>query len=216
MWVIAVAVVGALIVLTVRAFHNEAEFLQDWEKALSPWGVDTLRELEQRLEGESRMAEYAFGRAFAARASGSPEEAIRMLEVALEIVERTSPEMVALLREMSNASRMAAALSRVDPLPTRGFQLRTLSTLAVGAAVAHQMLFSPTGRFRLRAYVLQRGVQVTTRFLLDSTRRIRLESQANDREWERIAAARADLQTLAVQSLLTFRILVTSLAAQAR
>lgn len=216
MWVIAVGVVGALLVLAIRAFNNQSELLRDWDRALTPWGLDSYRELEQRLEGEARMTEYAFRRAFDARAAGSPDEAIRMLETALEIVERTSPDMLSLLREMSNASRMAAAISSIDPLPARGFRLRALSTLAVVAAVVHQLLFTASGQFRLRSYVLQRGIGVATRFLLEDAKRLRLEDRGSNSEWDRIAAARADLQTLTTQSLETFRILVMALAAQPR
>ena len=216
MWVIAVGVLGALLVLAIRAFNNQSEILRDWERALTPWGLDSYRELEQRLEGEARMTEYAFRRAFDARAAGSLDEAIRMLEAALEIVERTSPDMLSLLRQMSNASRMAAAISRVDPLPTRGFRLRALSTSAVVAAVVHQLLFTATGQFRFRSYVLQRGIGVATRFLLEDAKRLRLEDRGSDVEWNRIADARADLQTLMSQSLQTFRILVMSLSAQPR
>lgn len=63
------------------------------------------------------MAESAYKRAFSARAAGSSEEAIRLLDVALRVVERTSPDRVALLREMVVVSRMAAAVSPVAPLP---------------------------------------------------------------------------------------------------
>jgi hypothetical protein len=111
---------------------------------------------------------------------------------------------------------MAAAISRVDPLPARGFRLRSLSTLALMAAVVHPILFTPTGRFRFRSYVLQRGIGVATRFLLEDARRLRMQDAASEDEWTRIAAVRADLQTLMAQSLQTFRILVTSLAAEPR
>jgi hypothetical protein len=216
MWVIAVGVVGALLVLLIRAFNNQAEILRDWENALAPWGLESYRELELRLDGEARMTEFAFRRAFEARTAGSAEEAIRMLEAAVEIVERTSPDMIKLLRQMSNAARMAAAISRVDPLPARGFRLRSLSTLALMAAVVHPMLFTRTGRFRFRSYVLQRGIGVATRFLLEDARRLRMQDAACEDEWNRIAAVRVDLQTLMGQSLQTFRILVTSLAADTR
>ena len=216
MWVIAVGVLGALLVLIIRAFNNQAEILRDWENALAPWGLESYRELELRLDGEARMTEFAFRRAFEARTAGSPEEAIRMLEAAVEIVERTSPDMIKLLRQMSNAARMAAAISPVDPLPARGFRLRSLTTLAVGAAVAHQVVFTAAGRFRFRSFVLRRGIGVATRFLLEDAKRLRTEDRGSSVEWDRIADARADLQTLTTQSLETFRVLVMSLAAQPR
>jgi hypothetical protein len=214
MWVIAVAGLGVLVVLLVRAFNDDAEILRDWDRMLSPWGRDMYRELQDRVEGEARMAEYAYERAFMARAAGSVEEAVRLLEVGLRVVERTSPEMVTLLREMAVASRMAAAISPVEPLRPQSFRLPRLSTMAVLAALAHQLIFSAAERFRLRAYVLQRGFGLTTRFLLKTTERIRERRLGADPDWERIAAARADLRTLSSASLQTFQVLLRSLSVE--
>lgn len=211
MWVIAAGFLGVIVVLVVRTLSDQREILADWDRVLSPWGADAYRELEQRIEGEAKMAEYAFKRAFSARAAGSAEEAVRLLDVALRVVERTSPDRVALLREMVVVSRMAAAISPVAPLQAREFRLPRLSTLAVFAALAHQMLFSTSERFRLRAFVLRRGFGMVSRLLLRSTERIRAGNHG-DPEWDRIAAARADLQTLSNQSLRTFHALLTSLS----
>jgi len=214
MWVILVAALGVLVVLLVRAFNDDAEILRDWDRVLSPWGRDAFRELQERVEGDARMADYAYERAFTARSAGSIEEAVRLLEVGLDVVERTSPEMMTLLKEMAVASRMAAAISPVEPLRPQSFRLPRLSTMAVFAALAHQLLFSAAERFRLRAYVLERGFGLTTRFLLQTTRRIREHRKGADPDWERIAAAREDLRTLSTASLRTFQMLLTSLSAE--
>jgi hypothetical protein len=214
MWVIVVAALGVFVVLFVRALNDDAEILRDWEKVLSPWGRDMYREMQERVEGEARMADYAYERAFMARNAGSIEEAVRLLEVGLDVVERTSPEMVTLLKEMAVASRMAAAISPVGPLRPQSFRLPRLSTMAVFAALAHQLLFSTSERFRLRAYVLERGFGLVTRFLLQTTTRIRQRRTTADPDWERIAAARADLRTLSTASLRTFQALLMSLSAE--
>jgi hypothetical protein len=160
------------------------------------------------------MADYAYERAFAARNAGSLEEAVRLLDVGLDVVERTSPEMVTLLKEMAVASRMAAAISPVEPLRPQSFCLPRLSTMAVFAALAHQLLFSAAERFRLRAYALERGFGLVTRFLLQTTKRIRARRTSADPDWERIAAARADLRTLSTASLRTFQALLMSLSTE--
>jgi hypothetical protein len=214
MWVIVIAALGVLVVLLVRALNDDAEILRDWDKVLSPWGRDAYRELQERVEGEARMADYAYERAFTARNAGSIEEAVRLLEVGLDVIERTSPEMITLLKEMAVASRMAAAISPVEPLRPQSFRLPRLSTMAVFAALAHQLLFSASERFRLRAYVLERGFGLTTRFLLKTTKRIREHRTGADPDWERIAAARADLRTLSLESLQTFQAPLMSLSVE--
>jgi hypothetical protein len=214
MWVIVVAALGVLVVLLVRAFNDDAEILRDWERVLSPWGRDAYRELQERVEGDARMADYAYERAFMARNAGSIEEAVRLLEVGLDVVERTSPDMMTLLKEMAVASRMAAAISPVEPLRPQSFRLPRLSTMAVLAALAHQVLFSAAERFRLRAYVLERGFGLATRLLLQTTKRIQENRTTAEPDWKRIAAARADLRTLSTASLRTFQTLLMSLSAE--
>jgi hypothetical protein len=211
MWVIVVAAIGVLVVVLVRVLNDDEEILRDWDTVLSPWGREMYRELQDRVEGEARMADYAYERAFLARNAGSLDEAVRMLEVGLRVVERTSPDMVILLRDMAIASRMAAAISSVEPLRPRSFALPRLSTMAVFAAFGHQLLFTASERFRLRAYVLQRGFGLATRILLTTTKRIREQRANADPDWEDIAAARADLRTLSTASLRTFQALLASL-----
>jgi len=63
--------------------------------------------------------------------------------------------------------------------------------------------------------VLRRGFGVVRRFLLDSTQRIRAGAPTAS-EWERIEAARADLQTLSTESLQTFHVLLSSISAESR
>lgn len=216
MWVIAAGILGGLLVLALSGLRNQAQILTDWEMVLSPWGADAYREVEERVEGESKMAEYAYRRAFTAREAGSTEEAIRLLEVGLRVVERTSPDMLTLLRGMAVVSRMVAAVSPIPPLRPLDFRLPQLSGLALLGAVAHRLLVSTAERFRLRAYVLRGGFGVARRFLLSSTERIRARRPDADPAWDRISAARADLRTLSTESLQTFHALLRSLAAEPR
>lgn len=216
MWIIAAGVVGGIVVLLICGLSNQAQILRDWEMVLSPWAEDVYRELGERVEGESKMVEYAYGRAFKAHAAGSTEEAIRLLDVGLRVVERTSPDMITLLRGMAVVSRMATAVSQVSPLHPWAFQLPQLSGMALLSALGHNLLVSTAERFRLRAYVLRRGFRVVTRFLLSTTERIRATREHADPAWERIAAARADLRTLSTESLQSFHALLRSLAAEHR
>lgn len=108
------------------------------------------------------------------------------------------------------------ARSMPEQLCPREFRLSRLSSLAVLTVLVHQLLFSTAERFRFRAYVLQRGFGTATRFLLRSTERIRARTRRADPEWDRIAAARADLRTLSTLSLQTFHALLTSLSVEPR
>jgi len=214
MWVIVVGALGVLVVVIIRTVHDDAEILRDWDKMLSPWGREMYQALERRVEGDARMVDYAYERAFMARNSGSIEEAVRLLEVGLQVVERTSPEMVSMLREMAVASRMAAAISPIAPLRPQSFRLPRLSTIVVFAALAHHFLLTAAERYRLRAWALERGFGLVRRLLLQSTRRIRENRVDPHPDWDRVAAARADLRALSAASLRTFHALLMSLSAE--
>lgn len=215
MWLIAWMLLGGLLVLVLSGRRNQAEMLRDWQMVLAPWGADVYRELEERVEGESRMIEFAYRRAAEARAAGSAEKARQLLDVGLRVVERTSPDMMTLLRGMGVVSRMAAAVAVVAPLSPWAFRLPQMSGLTLAAAFGHHLLVSTAERFRLRAYVLRHGFGIIKRFLLSHTARIRARHKAPDADWERIAAAREDLRTLSAESLRTFHALLQSLGAEA-
>jgi len=213
---ILVGVAGGLALLAIRGLVDQAQVMRDWEMVLSPLSIEVYQQLERRVEGESKMMDYAYKRALRARAAGSMEEAHRLLDVGLRVVERTSPDMITLLRGMAVVSRMASAVAPVKPLEPQAFRLRELSGLALLAGISHRFVVSTAERFRLRAFVLRRGFGLIRRFLLSSTERIRDQRKGAEMEWERVAAAREDLKRLSTESLQTFHALLLSLAAEQR
>ena len=216
MWVVAAGIFGGLLVLLLRGLQCQRDTLQDWDVFLSSWERETCDELGKRVDAQARMAAFALDRAMASRAAGLDAEAMRYLEVGGRVLERTSPDIITLLRSMSVVSRMAAAIAPVEPLGSGEFRLARLSGLVGVARVAHHFLVSTAERFRLRTYVLRRGFGIVTRFLVRTASRIRVRGLSADPHWDRVASARADLRTLSNESLRTFRALVVSLAAEQR
>lgn len=212
---IAVGVIGGLIVVIISGLRNQERIIREWEMALSPWGAEVYRELGERVAHETRMAEYAYRRAFTARDKGSVDEAIRLLDVGMRVVERTSPDMITLLAGMAVVSRMATAVAKVSPLQPWAFNLRRLSGVALVGAIGHHLLVSTAERFRLRVFLLRRGFLIVTQFLFSTASRLRSRHVHGD-EWDRIAAARNDLRTLSDESLHTFHALLLSLSAEHR
>jgi hypothetical protein len=104
----------------------------------------------------------------------------------------------------------------VEPLRPRDFRLPELSRLARVSGILHRLAASTAERFRLRTYVLRRGFRLVPRLLLSSTQRIQSQEVAANGDWDRIAAAREDLNTLSAESLQTFHTLLLSLAARER
>lgn len=60
---IAVGLFGEALALVLAGVRNQAAVLRNWEILLEPWGQDVYRELEDRVESETGMADYAYRRA---------------------------------------------------------------------------------------------------------------------------------------------------------
>lgn len=209
MTLVLLSVAGGLLVLVLCSRYDHASVLRDWETALAPWEENTYRTLERRVEGESRVADMTYGRAFAALEGGSREEALRLLEIGVRLVQRTSPDMITLLRGMSLLSRMVTVVGPVRALRGRDFRIAELASLAAFGQLVHYVLVTTGERLRLRVFVLRKGFGVALALLFKSTARLR--ARDDDEDWDRIAAARADLQTLSAESLRTFHALLLSL-----
>ena len=98
----------------------------------------------------------------------------------------------------------------------QGFRLAQLASLAYLNQILHRFLVSTAERYRLRVYILGRCFGLATRYLLHSTKRIATQEPESEREWEQIQAIRQDFQTLTDESLLSLKVLLTSLAGERR
>jgi len=214
--VIAVSVVVCLVLLYLDGRRRERAVLRDWELVLTPKGERTYRWMESRVHSDLLLANLTYTRAFSARDVGSVDEAHRLLDVGCKLIEQFAPTMLRSLAAMAVLSRMVAAMAPVRPLRPRKFRLRQLANLAYLNQFVHHFLVSTSERFRLRVTILGRGFALLSRIALRSTDRIRTGSPDGDSEWQQIEAVRKDLHTLSDESLETFRILLTSLAAERR
>src|SRR6266851_784833 len=163
MLLIAGAFLSTLIVLVVRGLRDQARVLRAWQMVLPPWGIEVYHDLEQQLEGDSKLADLVYTKAFNARAAGSTDHAVLVLDVGIGLVGRKSSDMVTLLRGIAETSRMAEAVSPVEALRAGDFRLRELSSLAFVAGILHRFTASTAERFRLRTYVLRQGFRLVPR-----------------------------------------------------
>ncbi len=214
-WMIAFSVLGALALLYVDGRRNEAAVWRDWELLLTPRGERAYREVEERVQDELAVADLTLKQALAARRLGSTEEALELLDAGYEMIEGFAPDMRALLAHMSAFSRMVAAMAPLPPLRPGDFRLGDLVRLAWLSRALHHFLVSTAERFRLRVYVLRRGFQVATHYLLSSRRRLDLQP-AGEAPWQGVQDAHSDLHALSNASLESFRALLASLAAEPR
>src|SRR5207245_2700818 len=163
-----------------------------------------------KFDDDMQMADYAYGRAFAVRELGSVNEAIRLLGVGYEVIEKMSPDLTRLLSALTVFSRMVSAMTPVVPLRPANFRLGQLVSLAYLNRFLHNFLVTAAERFRLRVFILSQSVGITLRFLFRSTERIKEERSATTTAWDDVAAAHHDFHALADESLESLKMLLAS------
>ena len=196
-------------VLYFAARRNERATLHDWELVLTPKGEESYKALERKVRSDLTLSDVVYERAFTEKARGSEDEAIRLLDVGCKLIESFSPTMVRSLAAMAVLSRMVSAMTPVKPMRPLDFRLRQMTNLAQVGRFAQHLMRTNIERFRLKMQILARGFRLLSRMMFAATYRA-------EPAWETIQAARQDMQTLAYESLDSFRNLLIALDAQDR
>ena len=213
-WAIPLSIVAGLVLLYLVGRRNERAVWRDWELVLTPKGQAVYRTIEERVDTELALMTTAYSNAHHDEQVGSFEEARHLLQIGHQVIERFSPSMMRLLAITLAFSRMVAAMAPIEPLRPGDFHLRQIVSLAYLNRILHQFLVSTGERFRLRVYILGQGFGLATRYLMRSTERILHHRADVDQEWEQINRIQGDLHALSVESLKSFRTLLTSLTAE--
>jgi hypothetical protein len=199
---------GALFVLAWGRFNQKS--WKEWEQLMGPEAEAIYGRAKGKFDEDMTMADYAYGRAFAVRELGSVNEAIRLLNVGYEVIEKMSPDLTRLLSALSVFSRMVSAMTPVTPLRPANFRMAQLVSLAYLNRFLHNFLVTAAERFRLRVFILSQSVGITVRFLLRSTERIKAERNATTTAWDDVAAAHHDFKAVTDESLESLKMLLAS------
>jgi hypothetical protein len=70
--------------------------------------------------------------------------------------------------------------------------------------------------FRLRLFILSKGIGITSKHLFYSTRRVIMRRSEDEREWEQIDAIRHDMGRLTQESVESFRWMMSAISAHSR
>ena len=196
-------------ILVIDGRRRERVLAREWELILTPRGEHAFRKFEDDIQAQLGLASITYNEAEEARSRGDLDVAKRLVDEGCQLIEEFAPRMVRALAAMAVLSRMAAAVAPERPLRPRDFRLAQLVHLAQISRFFHYLLVTTAERFRLRVYVLQRGFRTVAALAL----RWR---ETSPRSWDGVDAANHDVGTLSNESLLTFRTLLVSLAAERR
>jgi hypothetical protein len=208
------ALVGGLVLLFLLGRRDERRVRKDWELVLTPKGQRIYTSMESQFRTDLELMNATYDEAVAFRELGSIEDAKDLLDAGFKIIEHFAPNLLKLLAAMATFSRMVSAMAPVTPLRPQAFQVGGLRGLAYLNRVLHHFLVTTSERFRLRLYILGRGVGLAVRYMVRSTQRISEGGHEAQREWDQIAALREDFGTLTDESLESLKALLVSMATE--
>ncbi len=211
MSLLLLSVCGLLVVLMMRASHHHAALRREWEFVTSPWATTALESMEAAAAAEAAALDGAYRSAMRARAAGSREEALRMLDVGLRLAERVTPDWLTLMRALTILARMADAVTPIQPLNPWNYRWPALGLLTLLGTIAHHITITTRERLRLRVYVLRGGWRIALAGVRRSTSN--LHRRDSDRDWRRVEAIRDDLATLTRDSVAAFHAVLLSMSA---
>jgi hypothetical protein len=206
------ALVGGMVLLFLLGRRDERRVRKDWELVLTPKGQRIYSTMQSQFKTDLELMNATYDEAVAFRELGSVEDAKDLLDAGFRIIEHFAPSLLKLLAAMATFSRMVSAMAPVAPLRPQRFQVGGLRGLAYLNQLLHHFVVTTSERFRLRLYILGRGVGLAVRYMVRSTKRITDNAPDADREWDQIDALREDFGTLTNESLDSLKVLLVSMA----
>jgi hypothetical protein len=206
----ALGFVCVALVIGQAARYRHEQTVKQWNKLLSPGMRFAVQSLELEVQADAAIADSGLHGAQQARERRELDEAVRLLELSGNAIERATPSRLKRLRAMAVLIRMAAALVPVRPLRIRDYRLRELiAVVGVGAAL-HQVLVSALERFLLRLQVIGIGFRLALRVMAGARRQAAATPQSR-KPWGDYERALQDWKTLDQEHLETFKALARSL-----
>jgi hypothetical protein len=208
---VALVLLGWL-VMVFLARRNEKKISSDWETLLSPSGEKIFEHARVEIQTNTSMVGVAMHEAHAIKRLGDIDEALRFLNIGSEVVERFTPSLLSLLAVMAKFSRMISAVTPVNPILPSNFHLAELVNLAHLHNILNQMLISTKQRFRLRLFIIGKGLSIASRYLVVRIKNVISQRSQAEREWEEIVGIGNDFQRLSEESIQSFRSLLEALS----
>ncbi|MEW5978465.1 MAG: hypothetical protein AB1898_21935 [Acidobacteriota bacterium] len=211
---IGLLVAGGIVHLMLSR-RNEKKVQAEWAVLLSPSSERVFQQARMEVESHTSMIDVAVTEAREIRQLGNVEEAVRFLNIGCDIIHRFTPNLLSLLAVMTRFSRMVSAIAPITPIVPGDFHLAELTNLARLNRLLHHMLASAKQRFRLKLYILGKGLSLTSQYLIRTIGNIVSGRSHEEREWDEVVDITQDFQKLSNESVLSLRVLLEALSSDA-
>ena len=200
------------IAFVILARRDEEKVQSEWVALLNPSSERILQQARTDIEANTTRVGVAMKEAMEVRELGDLDEAIRFLDLGGDIIQRFTPNLLSLLSVMMRFSRMIGAIAPVNPILPGGFHLAELTSLAHLNGMLHRLITSAKQRFRLKLFILGKGISITSDYLVKRIGSIVSRRSSEDQEWEQILGAEQDFQRLSNESVQSFQNLLQALS----
>ena len=200
------------IAFVILARRDEEKVQSEWVALLNPSSERILQQARTDIEANTTRVGVAMKEAMEVRELGDLDEAIRFLDLGGDIIQRFTPNLLSLLSVMMRFSRMIGAIAPVNPILPGGFHLAELTSLAHLNGMLHRLITSAKQRFRLKLFILGKGISITSHYLVKRIGSIVSRRSSEDQEWEQILGAEQDFQRLSNESVQSFQNLLQALS----
>lgn len=186
----------------------------EWHTLLNSRGQKLFETARNEVETHSLMLDVTMNEALSIKQLGDIDEAIRFLKIGSDIIEKFTPNLLSLLSVMAKFSRMVSAMSPIDPLLPRDFHIAELISLAHLHRIMNQVVVSAKQRFRLKLYILGKGLSIASHYMISKIRNIVAHKSQEEKEWRQIVEIEQDFNLLSAESLRSFRSLLEVLSGE--
>ncbi len=196
--------------LMILARRNEKKVRADWLQLLSRDKRRWLADAHTCVMTDASLITATVDCATAIREIDE-QKAMVCLAEGYEIIAKFTPTLLSMLSQMAKFSRMVSAMIPVTPLVPSDFRLAELANLAVLNQMLHHVIVSTRQRFRLKIYILGKGVTIVSRSLLERIRSIIGRKSLVEQEWNEIVDIEKDFKKLSEESAESFQGLLQAL-----
>jgi hypothetical protein len=207
------ALLATLVVALALGRYRHHARLEEWRDLIEPGPNRAADALDHESALERLMADDALVAAEQARQGPDLVDAVRLLELALRVVEDATPSRLQRLRIMSRLVRMSMAILPLEAVPASRFRLRRVGLVARAGAVLDAIVVSPAERMAIRLRVLLVGFGLTLHVLRASTADA-AQHPSSETPWERFRAALDDWSALDQEHLRSMRVLLAAMAVE--
>ena len=197
----------SFLILFLLGKRDEHKTRKKWKKFQEFSESAGFKDMKKLVDSNLEAIDFAYGEANEFKQLGSIEEAKKLLDVGCKIITQFTPSLLKMISSMMVFSRMLVAITPFKPLKPGNFKVTQLASLAFLNTLVHQFLVSMKDRFKLKLYIIGKGLAMAGSYLIKSTKNIITSSKEEEKDWEKIDDLLDDYKELSRETLACLKVI---------